>query len=124
MLNLVKQILEQLKRFLLVFLLGVLLGIATQMNALTQVIHAGQMLFPVSVENLQHEMLLNTAHVFHTDLCFLAQVIGFHVLDQLFHDAINVQLVIFIEPLAHRRVALEFGFQGFFQTGDIPLVFH
>ena len=47
---------EQVKGFFFVFLLRVLLRIAAQMNALAQVIHGSQMLFPVAVKRIQHEM--------------------------------------------------------------------
>ena len=45
---------EHFERFALVFLLRVFLGIATKMNSLPKIIHAGEMFFPVVIELHQH----------------------------------------------------------------------
>ena len=124
MLDLVKQALEQLESFFLVFLLGVFLGVAAQVDALAQVIHARQVLFPVAIQNLQHQVLLDLAQILGTDLSFLTLVILVHALDQLFNQALDMQLIVFVEPLANRCMALEFRVQGFLQARDIPLIFH
>ncbi len=62
MLHFIQHALEQIKRFALVFLFGVLLSIGAQVNALTQVIHVGQLLFPGIVQYLQHHLLFDLGH--------------------------------------------------------------
>ena len=52
-LHAVKQLAKQLKGFAFVFLLGLLLRIASQVDALPQVIQGTQMLTPVGIEALQ-----------------------------------------------------------------------
>ena len=63
----VEQAFEQLEGFALVFLLRVLLGVAAQMDALTQVIERCQMFAPVRVEALQHDIALELVEVRTTD---------------------------------------------------------
>src|SRR4030095_16748094 len=58
----VEQLLEQLERLALVLLLGLLLRVRAQMNALTQIVHAREMLFPALIENVQQDLLLDYAH--------------------------------------------------------------
>jgi len=52
-LDLVEQHGEQFKRFALVLLLGLLLGIAAQVDALAQVVEGGEVLAPMGVDALQ-----------------------------------------------------------------------
>src|SRR5690606_10526181 len=54
----VQQLLEQLESLALVLLLGVLLGIAAQVDALTQVVHGRQMLLPQIIQHPQQHLLL------------------------------------------------------------------
>ena len=58
---------KQFKRFALVFLLRILLRIATQVDTLTQMIQRSQMLTPVAVDALQHDATFKTAEGFFTD---------------------------------------------------------
>ena len=59
---------EHIERFALVFLLRVLLCIRAQADALAQVVHGGQVLFPVEIELAQHDLLLDAAHEFGADV--------------------------------------------------------
>ncbi len=124
MLDLVEHGLEQLERFFLVFLLGVLLGVAAQMNALAQMVHVGQVFFPVAVEDLQHQVLLDRTQGLGADLLFLASVIRFQLLDDALGDALDVQAVVFVQPLTHRDIAAVFRLQAFLQPFHVPLVLH
>ena len=124
MLDLVKHGLEQLEGFFLVFLLGVLLGVAAQMNALAQVVHVGQVFFPVAVEDLQHQVLLDRTQGLGADLLFLAGVVRFQLLDDALGDALDVQAVVFVQPLAHRNIAAVFRLQAFLKAFHVPLVLH
>jgi hypothetical protein len=54
----VQQLGEQLEGLALVFLLGVLLGVAAQVDALAQVVQRGQVLAPVGVDGLQQHHAL------------------------------------------------------------------
>src|SRR5690606_4698702 len=58
---------EQFERLALELLLRLLLRVAAQVDALAQVIHAGQVLLPAVVEHGQHDVLLEPAHDFRTD---------------------------------------------------------
>src|SRR3546814_2731603 len=64
--------LEQLERFTLVFLLGLLLRITAQMNALAQIIHAREVFLPDLVKHGQHHVLFQMAHHFAADLRLFA----------------------------------------------------
>jgi hypothetical protein len=55
-----QQALEQLEGFALVFLLRVLLRIAAQMDALAQVIERREVLAPVGIQALQHDIAFET----------------------------------------------------------------
>src|SRR5690606_32970594 len=58
---------EHLERLALVLLLGVLLRIAAQPDALSQVVHVSEMFLPLVVEHPQHDRLLEVAHDLGTD---------------------------------------------------------
>src|SRR5690606_20079674 len=61
-LDLVQHLAEQLIRFLLVLLLGLLLRIAAQVDALAQVVHPAEVLLPAVVEQVEHDVLPERAH--------------------------------------------------------------
>src|SRR5579863_9937293 len=61
-LDAVEHLRKHLERFNLVFLLGILLRVGAQMDALTQVIHGRKMLLPLLVKHLQHDRLLEMLH--------------------------------------------------------------
>ena len=67
---------EQLEGFALVFLLGILLRIAAQVNALTQIVHRGEMFAPVQIQLLQHDRLFEVAHDRRTVLLHLGLIGG------------------------------------------------
>ena len=118
----IQQFLEQGEGLALVFLLGVLLRIAAQVNAVTQVIHGRQVVFPQVVEDTQENLLLEGAQGFSAGFGFFL-VIG---ADQLFKNArtqgLFVQLVVIIKPLLNRQTQVETAVQRLFQAGDIPLL--
>ena len=119
----VQQLREQLEGLALVFLLGVLLGIAAQVNALAQVVQRGQVLAPVGVHALQQhhahkrgELLL--AH----DVKFgLEQVVGRcqHLLQDVFiGDGLGA-----LNQLGQGQLQGPFIAQGSLQPGQVPLLF-
>ena len=57
-----KQRLKELKSLTLVFLLGVFVRVSAQVNALAQLVHRLEVLFPQTVEYLQHDLLLDLSH--------------------------------------------------------------
>ena len=54
--------LEHLEGLALVLVAIVLLRIATQMDALTQIVHGGQMIAPMLIEHAQHDVTLDLLH--------------------------------------------------------------
>ena len=124
MADVVLQLLEQREGLALVFLLGLLLGVGAQVDALAQVVHHRQVFLPFLVEHLQHELLLDLAHV---DAGGgpgggLGGVVRFdrrcNALAQRFFGEVGV----FLQPLRHRRSAVELGGERLFEAGDVPLV--
>ena len=75
---------KHFKGFTLVFLLGIFLRIAAQMNPLTQMIHGRQVVFPLGVQHLQHNGLFKMTHHLAARQVFLGQV----RLDDLFLDTL------------------------------------
>ena len=61
------QCLEQFEGLALVFLLGILLGIAAQVDALAQVVERRQVFAPVRVEALQHDVALELVEALGQD---------------------------------------------------------
>jgi hypothetical protein len=57
----IEQLGEQRERLALVFLLRVLLGVATQVDAVTQVIHGRQVVFPQVIQHAQYDLFLERA---------------------------------------------------------------
>ena len=62
---------KQGKRLALVFLLGVLVGIGSQVDALPELVHHLQVLFPERVQHLQHDLLFELSHARANTLGFL-----------------------------------------------------
>ncbi len=116
-----EQILEQGEGLALVFLLGVLLGVATQMDAVTQMIHGRQVVLPQVVQHPQYDLLLEAAQRLGAGHLLLLPVgIGQHLQDA-FAQGFLVQLVVFVEPLLHRQLRSEIAVQYCFEARDVPL---
>ncbi len=64
----IEHLAKQLERFALVFLFGLLLGIAAQVNALAQVVQRTQMFAPMRVNALQQHHTFKLQEVFVADL--------------------------------------------------------
>ena len=120
----VEQLAKQLKSFALVFLLGLLLCIAAQVNALAQVIQRAQVFAPMGVDALQQDHALKG----HETLCPHLVELGLKLLmgccddhlQQVFVRNGTRRLHLALQVQAHAPL---FG-QNFFQTRQVPLLFH
>ena len=70
MLDVFQQFHEQIQRLPLVFLLGVLGRETPEVNALPEMIHIDQMLFPVPIQHIQHDLFFYAPHKLGADLLF------------------------------------------------------
>src|SRR5258706_4956389 len=114
---------KKLERFFLVFLGGCFLRIATQMDALPQVVECGQMFSPVGVDALQHDRAFELAHRLRLDLGGLGLVFLVRQLDDARAHLVLVHVGLVGEPLLDRQIELEVGRQRFLKSPDIPLLF-
>ena len=93
------------------------------MDALTQVVHRCQMLFPQGVQRLQHDAFFKVTHHFSANHFFLA-LIGFNgALQNTLAQRFFMQLRLFIQPLFERQIEVEIIFQTLLQAFDIPHLF-
>ncbi len=93
------------------------------MNALTQVIHGRQMLFPEAIQGLQHHRLLEVAQHLFADQLFLVGIeLGGFVQNAL-AQLLFVQLVIFRQPLLQWQIQREVCLQARFQARHVPHLF-
>ena len=113
---------EQLKRLALVFLLRIFLRIAAQVDALAQVVHVGQVLFPQLVQHIQRHRL------FHPPPLLLGEGRQ-HALKILLHPGENalaqrllVQLRLVAQPVAQRQLDAELLAQYRLKRGNVPLL--
>ncbi|KGE03265.1 hypothetical protein HRUBRA_02213 [Pseudohaliea rubra DSM 19751] len=116
-----EQRLEQRKGLALVLLLRVLLRIGAQVDALAQVVHGRQVFLPQRVEHLQHDLLLDLAHV-RAHLLALGVVGGLDGLHNALAQALLFELIVLVEPLLHRQLDGELGLQLALEAGDVPLL--
>ena len=118
----VEQLAEQLEGLALVFLLGLLLAVAAQVNALAQVVERGQVLAPVHVDALQQHGALEGVKVFTADLL---QAPGVALVGRV-HDLLGNVLVGDgaggLDLLGQRQIELPLLGQHFFEAGDVPLL--
>ncbi|MCY1536977.1 hypothetical protein D9M68_724540 [compost metagenome] len=117
----VQQLAEQHEGLALVLLLGLLLGVATQVNALTQIVESGQMLAPLPVDGLQQHDTLELGEVlFAHDLHFAIEHrfgSGHHTLGNLFGvDRLRIR-----HPGRHGHINCPLLAQHALQRGQVPL---
>ena len=115
---------EQLKRLALVFLLGLLLGVAAQMDALAQVVQGAKVVTPMRINGLQQDHALKPGEVLGTDLLHLAGKQGVGDFHHVFEDVLIGHGL----RLGHRshqiKTDLPVGLQSTLQPGQVPLLFH
>ena len=92
-----KKLLEKRKRLALVFLLGVFLGIAAQMNSLTQMIEGSQVLAPALVDRLNNDGALKVSKGLATNPLPLFFVDTVGRLNSQVGKALVVKLVLLID---------------------------
>ncbi len=77
-LDVAKQLREHFERLALVLLHGLLLCIATQPDALAQVVHVAQVIFPLLIEYVEHQGFLEMPHDIRAGQLFLGQEVFVH----------------------------------------------
>ena len=112
------------KCFALVFLLGIFLCVAAQMDALTQIIHGRQMFAPVAVDHLQHHIALKAAHGLLAHHGHFFSIFLLHLGDQARFDFLVIQRVFCFQPALDIGMHSEFAGKLRFQCRQIPLLFH
>ena len=113
---------EQLERFLLVFLLRLLLRIAAQMDALAQVIHLRQVLLPVLVQHVEHHVLFQHAHGVAAHLRLLAGEHRRHAFLDLGLDLPGVQFLVLLVQVHQRQLHAVLAGQLRLQARQVPLL--
>src|ERR1700761_6123454 len=113
---------EQLVRLALELLLGLLLCVTTQIDALTQVIHARQVFLPGVVHHAQHDVLFQLAHGFGTDLLLLVLEQLVDTLANMFEQRVVVGLALLLKPVTHIGMYTELALQFPVERLDIPLL--
>ena len=73
------------------------------MDALPELVHHLQVLFPERVQHLQHDLLFELSHARANTLGFLV-VSRLHRIDNASPQGLLVKGVVFIEPLCHRQI--------------------
>ena len=124
MLDALPQLLKHFKRFAFVFLFGVFLRIAAQMDALTQIVHIGQVFAPFAVDDVEQHIALKLLHRLGAHQRHFVGVFLLHLCHQPLLDVVRVQRVVLLEPIGHRNLHIEIGGQLALQRGDVPLLFH
>ena len=82
-----------MERLLLVFDERILLPVASQSDALLEVVHRKQVVFPLLVQQLQHDHALGVAHAFDADLLTLGFVALADLLGELVRQPLPIQPV-------------------------------
>ena len=123
-LDVIDQLTEQLKRFTLVFLLGLLLGVATQMDALAQIVQCAQVVTPVGVKALQQHCTLELREVLTPHLCHLGFKSGMRQLDNMLQNFLVGDGLGLAHPRLQLNGNLPFVVEDFLQRSQVPLLFH
>ena len=120
----IEQTFEQFEGFALVFLLRVLLRIAAQMDALTQVVERGEVFAPVTVQALQHHVVFELPEGIGADQRDLHLIlIVRQALDTL--EQIVIRKIRFGgEPFGQRCLDTVFRQQCGVRACKIPLLFY
>ena len=74
------------------------------MNALAQIIHLREMLFPPLIENLQHHLLLYHTHQIRADTALLLFVLFDDLAGNSLPELLFVQPLVCLKPLIRRCV--------------------
>src|SRR6267378_7806587 len=112
---------EQLEGFALELEAVVLLRVATQVNALPQVVHGGQVLAPVLIEHAQHDVLLDVAHDRRADARDLGVVGLVHGTHHALAQHWLLQLRLLGEPALRIHPHVEVAQYGLRQGLQVPV---
>ena len=94
------------------------------MNALAQLIHRLQVLFPKVIQGQQHHLLFKTPHHGFTHLRRLGGVLLGELTQNAGFQPLPIKLVVFLQPLRYGLGTGELTAQGRFQARGIPLFFY
>ena len=112
--------LEHLKRFFLVLDQRIVLAIAAQADALLEVIHAQEVIFPLRVENAEHDHALVMAHGLGADQLFFRVVALFQLFENRIAEFLPVQ--VFRLHAFRNEIDAEASEDRVFQAFDVPVV--
>ena len=118
----VEHVLKHLKRFPLIFLLGVFLGKTTQPNALAEVVHISQMFFPMMVEDSQHQNDFYALQVFCAEECLFLLIRFMHSIAHPLAQRGRRNIVLLGRPFANRQLQAKLGLQVSLEAADVPLL--
>src|SRR5882672_10603443 len=115
---------EQLEGLALVFLLGVLLGVAAQVYALAQMVERGEVLAPVVVQSRQQHQALGVADDLRGLALHLVPVRRVGFLDRALEQRLVVEVGVGREPLGQRQLQAQLGGDDLLEPRDVPLLLH
>ena len=119
-LNAVDQVHEHLIAFPLVFPQGVHLGVAPEPDAVPEVVHGQEVIFPVVVHDLEHDHLLQLLKEFGADLVALGREALFHQVEE---DVVDVMVQVAVQVFQGDPEA-ELPVGGVSQGLEVPLLRH
>ena len=90
MLDTAPQVFKHGEGFAFVFLFRIFLGIAAQVDALTQIVHGGKVFAPLQVDDLQHDVAFEIRHRFFTDQLDFCRVFFFNMFNQTLFNVLIV----------------------------------
>ena len=120
--DLVEQLLEHVEGLALVFLLGLLLSIAAQVDALTKGLKRGNVLAPQLVENLKENGAGKTREGLVTDYLLLLDVLGLGLLEKRLEQVVVRELVVRVKKLLEVDHNAELAGKLRLKTVEIPLL--
>ena len=113
---------EQFEGFALVLLLRVLLRVPAQVDALAQMVERRQVLAPVRIEDLQHDVALVLAIRIFGARGHLGGIGLVGLADDALQQVLVAQLRLLLQPLLDGQLQLEVGGERFFERRDVPLL--
>src|SRR5581483_8691509 len=114
--------LEQLEGLALELLLGLLLRVAAQIDALAQVVHGGEMLLPVLVQHLEQEELLGRTHDLRAVHRLLLAEEALDFLDDVIAHVVGVEIVLLLGPVLDVELEHVLRFERAIETREVPLL--
>mmetsp|Transcript_12872 Transcript_12872/g.30273 ORF Transcript_12872/g.30273 Transcript_12872/m.30273 type:complete len:931 (-) Transcript_12872:212-3004(-) len=118
----VQQLREQLEGFALVFLLGVLLGVAAQVDALAQVVQRRKVFAPALVDALQQHHAHERVELLDANPVQLGLEQLIASLDHRVDDVLVADGILGLDQLSQRNADLPLALQHLLQARQVPLL--